>query len=182
MLTTINSFPLCLFPFKHWLPLCLAVGAVFVAVDLVGKVGEGIDGGPCTLGFEAEVVVSLAHTDVTHFSPEFTPGVTHDPVLAFVGVVAPANNGDDVVHFGVGVLDDTRGVVEDGLCRDAASDGATCEDLFGHVVGARNAVVLGDGGIRVGAQTDALLSGRWSGEDNEEIEGTQTQQMLRIEK
>ena len=50
------------------------------------------------------------------------------------------------------------GVVEDRGGVDAAGDGAAGEDLLGHVVSALDGAELGDGGVRVVVEADALAA------------------------
>jgi len=89
--------------------------------------GEGVERGPRALVLNMES--AEGDTNVAHLAPVFAPGVADDPVLTSLRVLAPTNDGDDVVDELTTVGGDARGVVQDGSSVDAASDRTAGEDL-----------------------------------------------------
>mmetsp|Transcript_80414 Transcript_80414/g.127006 ORF Transcript_80414/g.127006 Transcript_80414/m.127006 type:complete len:381 (-) Transcript_80414:46-1188(-) len=126
-----------------------------MAVHLVVILGrrEGSGHGPGALVLQQQG--ALGHPEVAHLAPVLAPGVAHDPVHAVLGISAPADHRDHVVHALALGLDDARLVVQQGIGINAAADGSAVEDLLHHGVGTRNGAVVCDGGVGVVAQAGA---------------------------
>mmetsp|Transcript_66642 Transcript_66642/g.146071 ORF Transcript_66642/g.146071 Transcript_66642/m.146071 type:complete len:273 (+) Transcript_66642:200-1018(+) len=126
-----------------------------MAVHLVVLLGrrEGSGHGPAALVLQQQG--TLGHPEVAHLAPVLAPGVAHDPVHAVLGVSAPADHRDHVVHtFALG-LDDTGLVVQQRVGIDAAADGSAVEDLLHHGVSTRDGAIVRDGGVGEVAQAGA---------------------------
>jgi hypothetical protein len=135
----------------------LAVLTALVAGEVVG--GEGLRGGPAAHLLEHEGVVALLDVDVAHLAVGLTPGVADDPVLLLgVRILAPADDGDDVVNSGALAGRDAGGVVQDRGGVNAARNRATGEDFLGHVVSALDRTELGDRRVGVLVEADALAA------------------------
>jgi hypothetical protein len=69
------------------------------------------------------------HTaDETVFAPRLTPRVAHNPVVARLSVVAPADHADDVVDATTRGVDDALRVRQDLFSVNAARDGACARE------------------------------------------------------
>ena len=140
-------------------PLCQAVGSVLVAVGiLVVDVGEGTDLGPSAVGLEQQRAEGDAGE--AHLAPVRAPGVPDPPVVEPALLVrAPAGDGDDVVDGLAGrVGDDAARVVQDVVRVDPARDGPAAVDLLDHGPASAYPAPVGDRGVRVVAEADALAA------------------------
>merc|ERR1712176_1630312 len=105
---------------KIW--LCLAIVTSFVAMHLVVplRCSEILHGGPHALLLNHQSTLGDPH--ITHLAPILPPGIAHDPIHAVFLIVAPTNNGDDMIDALTLVLDDSRLVIQKWICIDATGD------------------------------------------------------------
>mmetsp|Transcript_25167 Transcript_25167/g.74838 ORF Transcript_25167/g.74838 Transcript_25167/m.74838 type:complete len:235 (+) Transcript_25167:218-922(+) len=125
---------------------------------LVVDVGEGPDLGPSAVGLEQQRAEGDAGE--AHLAPVRAPGVPDPPVVEPALLVrAPAGDGDNVVDgFAGRVGDDAARVVQDVVRVDPARDGPAAVDLVDHGPASAYPAPVGDRGVRVAAQADALAA------------------------
>jgi len=107
----------------------LAVAAILEARDVSGSVLSW--GGPGAIIFEHEG--SELSTEVTHLTPVLTPAVANMPVGTLLLILAPTDDGDDVINAVTCLSSDTTGVLEDLGSIDTTGDWSTGHDLLLHV-------------------------------------------------
>jgi len=114
-------------------------------------------GCPCAAGLDLQLAES--DTDISHFAPVLTPAVAHDPVLAVLVVVSPANNTDYMVNLLSWVVGhNAPSVFQKRLGVDATGNGPTGVNFSLHSFLALDSSVFGDGRIWERAQASALAT------------------------
>mmetsp|Transcript_96371 Transcript_96371/g.257781 ORF Transcript_96371/g.257781 Transcript_96371/m.257781 type:complete len:417 (-) Transcript_96371:144-1394(-) len=100
----------------------------------------------------------VLHPGVPVLPPVLPPGVPDHPVLALLGVGAPAHHADDVVGDQAEALRDASCVLLQPHGIHLACDGATVVDLPHHRLLAHDHTVVSDGRVRVPVQSSAMLA------------------------
>jgi len=111
-----------------------------------------LNSGPVAAG---QAQRSERHSDIAEFTPEFSPAVAHDPVLALAGIVSPSDNGDDMIDTTITVHNNAGFVVEERISRNATCNGATIVDLFLHGTCATDRTIISNADVGVVAQSSA---------------------------
>merc|ERR1711988_1412177 len=111
----------------------LAIVTAFMAREVVVLLWSCVvrNGSPIAT---VEAQSAKLHANVAILSPELTPAIADNPILALLGVGAPANHRDDMVHIAFHACGDASLVVQKRACIDSASDRTPVEDLFHHGV------------------------------------------------